>query len=542
MQNNSVNKSITVFIVSTQVEKDEFIAQTLIQNGLSVIISDSLEEVYFDIVSNKPKLILIRDKISSANDILINKIKQKIPHCIIRNFNSFEELINPVPEFKNLTTLSRANLHLVTVTLAKAVGITSSDTAQIGTLVDRLCRQLQLSSHDYLKTVTAGYLQDISNLYFRGNTPSDRETAFFKLLSLIEDNIIYPPSILNIIRRMYQDLSNLSSTELVNSDLRNSNIVTIVDFYYKYFSTNEKLTPYRFDSIKEHLQAQKNIILIPDVVDSFLIMLKEDIIYQNSKGASGYSLVLNKLNNDLNSLSEILKSCGFESIHVDTQEKLIKSFHQQKPNVLIIDTIETIEQVREDLEFMISKGIIFSSVPTILLHTSDDHEKACSMLKFGLYDVIKFSGSYDILKIRLKRIQAEQEHESRLRLNILQEMGTHGSLSHMNVIDLLQAMGSSNKLLSININNHENNLTMYLSNGVLLFAECNDKKGVEAVYEALGWHNGIWSVEHIAQSELPEPNVNRSIDSILIEGCYLLDEFNNKKNKVNEKTESSIFS
>ncbi len=542
MQDNSLNNKIKVFIVSSQIEKDEFLAQTLVQNGLSVIISDSLEEVYFDIVSNKPKYILIRDKISSADNILINKITQKIPDCIIRSFSSFEDLINPVPEFNNLTTLSRANLHLTTTSLAKAMGISSSTATQIGSLVDRLSRQLKLSPNDYLKTVTAGYLQDISNLYFKGNPPSDRETAFFKLLSLIEDNIVYPPSILNIIRRMYQDISNISSTEFINSELINSNIVTIVDFYYKYFPTSEKLTPFRYESIKEHLRAQKDIILIPDIVESFLTMLKEDIIYQNSTGTSSYALVLNKLNGDSSSLSVILKSCGIESLQLDSLDKLINSFHKQKPNLLIINTKDSIEKIQGNLELMISKGIIFSTVPTILLHTSDNHEKACSMLKLGLYDVIKFSGSYDILKIRLKRIQAEMEHESRLRLNVLQEMGTNGSLNHMNVIDLLQAMGPSNKTLVINISAKGCQLTIYLNKGELVFAECDDKTGVDALYQALSWNDGIWSVEHISQSDLPKSNVNRSIDSILIEGCHLLDKLNQNKPSLNESSDISIFS
>ena len=52
----------------------------------------------------------------------------------------------------------------------------------------------------------------------------------------------------------------------------------------------------------------------------------------------------------------------------------------------------------------------------------------------------------------------------------------------------------------------------------------DDLRGSEAIYDGLSWAAGSWTIEPIAPDELPEPNVTDSNESILMEGCRLLDE------------------
>ena len=48
--------------------------------------------------------------------------------------------------------------------------------------------------------------------------------------------------------------------------------------------------------------------------------------------------------------------------------------------------------------------------------------------------------------------------------------------------------------------------------------------GAEAVYCALAWKRGVWSLEPITPEDLPEPNVDQPNEAILLEGCRRLDE------------------
>ena len=79
----------------------------------------------------------------------------------------------------------------------------------------------------------------------------------------------------------------------------------------------------------------------------------------------------------------------------------------------------------------------------------------------------------------------------------------------MNLIDLLQALGPSRKTARITVTSGDNELdrmTLYLNQGVIVFAEYADKKGAGAVYETLGWTDGRWRVEPVSESSLPAPN------------------------------------
>jgi hypothetical protein len=94
----------------------------------------------------------------------------------------------------------------------------------------------------------------------------------------------------------------------------------------------------------------------------------------------------------------------------------------------------------------------------------------------------------------------------------------------MNVIDLLQAMGPTGKTARLSVTGQGQQLTIYLKEGQITYAECEDVVGAEAVYCALGWRKGVWSLESVAPEDIPDPNVSHTNEGILLEGCRRLDE------------------
>jgi hypothetical protein len=54
-------------------------------------------------------------------------------------------------------------------------------------------------------------------------------------------------------------------------------------------------------------------------------------------------------------------------------------------------------------------------------------------------------------------------------------------------------------------------------------AACGTLRGAEAVYRVIAWEDdGAFAVE--PESEFPAPNIGLPLESILMEGCRLLDE------------------
>ena len=76
----------------------------------------------------------------------------------------------------------------------------------------------------------------------------------------------------------------------------------------------------------------------------------------------------------------------------------------------------------------------------------------------------------------------------------------------------------------MSITGDDKELIIYLNQGVIVYAKCDDKEGPEAVYEGLAWNDGNWSVQPVSESSIPEPNNTMPNESILMEGCRLLDE------------------
>ncbi|RKX22368.1 MAG: hypothetical protein DRP35_02060, partial [Candidatus Zixiibacteriota bacterium] len=50
--------------------------------------------------------------------------------------------------------------------------------------------------------------------------------------------------------------------------------------------------------------------------------------------------------------------------------------------------------------------------------------------------------------------------------------------------------------------------------------------GPEAVFKAIGWKKGVWSIEPIEAKDIPAKNIELPNETILLEGCRLFDEQN----------------
>jgi len=85
-------------------------------------------------------------------------------------------------------------------------------------------------------------------------------------------------------------------------------------------------------------------------------------------------------------------------------------------------------------------------------------------------------------------------------------------------------MGPGGKTVRLAAVSDDKQLVIFLKQGAITYAEFGDKTGAEAVYEGLSWNSGNWSVEPVQPENIPESNNEFSNESILMEGCRLIDE------------------
>ncbi|HSG98496.1 MAG TPA: DUF4388 domain-containing protein [candidate division Zixibacteria bacterium] len=100
----------------------------------------------------------------------------------------------------------------------------------------------------------------------------------------------------------------------------------------------------------------------------------------------------------------------------------------------------------------------------------------------------------------------------------------HGQLANINLIDLIQALGPGRKTVQITLNHNEREMCAYLDAGRLVYAELGEISGPEAIFEGVCWDNGSFTVRVADSSAIPAHNIDLPNESILMEGCRLLDE------------------
>jgi hypothetical protein len=114
---------------------------------------------------------------------------------------------------------------------------------------------------------------------------------------------------------------------------------------------------------------------------------------------------------------------------------------------------------------------------------------------------------------------------------------TRGRLTDINLVDLIQILGQGRRTVRLTVRLDEpdtNGLVLYLDQGHITCANTESHSGAEAVYDALQWTDGTWTIEPIAPDGLPSPNNDLSNEAILMEGCRALDE----KDETDEKLET----
>ncbi|UCD93519.1 MAG: DUF4388 domain-containing protein [Candidatus Zixiibacteriota bacterium] len=235
-------------------------------------------------------------------------------------------------------------------------------------------------------------------------------------------------------------------------------------------------------------------------------------------------LIFDETRKSLSALEHTLRHQGFCTIGCDSIEQLVKHYTKSRPDIMLLCKQGQVSEVSQFVAGLALRGVSILLTPTFLISGDIEQDKVGSILKQGIEDVISPENILDLTIIKMNKIRDRLAAEIERRLELIQDLGTHGSLEDMNVVDLLQSMGPTGKTARISITGRGRQLTIFLDKGNIIYAECDDKKGAEAVYEGLAIDRGVWSVEPVNPGELPEPNNFLSNDAILLEGCRLMDE------------------
>jgi CheY-like chemotaxis protein len=99
-----------------------------------------------------------------------------------------------------------------------------------------------------------------------------------------------------------------------------------------------------------------------------------------------------------------------------------------------------------------------------------------------------------------------------------------GSLSQMNVIDLMQSLEMGRKSCQLTLTKDDEKCDVYFTEGQVVHAVYGSAKGDEAVFKVLRWTGGNFQLDFEGKSA--ETSTQLNTQGLLMEGLRLLDESN----------------
>lgn len=223
-----------------------------------------------------------------------------------------------------------------------------------------------------------------------------------------------------------------------------------------------------------------------------------------------------------------LRNEGFRLTTAESLDALLTICSRQTPDLLVLRLFSHPRDLVKMLKLLLKKGISPSRIPTLLLVRSAALQFLIPLVDIGFQEVIGLESSIDILveKIKQNRGGVVPRTEEAAKQTSKQS-GSRGNLSDFSIIDLLQALGPSQRTTKITVTPEGGAgeaLVMYLQKGQISFAKLGDLLAEKAIYRALTWQAGMWISEPVNEGDLPEPNSTLPNEFILMEGCRLIDE------------------
>jgi DNA-binding response OmpR family regulator len=113
-----------------------------------------------------------------------------------------------------------------------------------------------------------------------------------------------------------------------------------------------------------------------------------------------------------------------------------------------------------------------------------------------------------------------------------------GSLSQMNVIDLVQSLEMGRKSCALTLTNKDDTCEMYFREGQVTHAEYGSLTGDQAVFKVLRWTDGNFQVNFEGKTNKQTTTLNTQ--GLLMEGLRLLDEAQRDAGKAGEEEEDVL--
>jgi len=218
-------------------------------------------------------------------------------------------------------------------------------------------------------------------------------------------------------------------------------------------------------------------------------------------------------------LQQALASLAEVSTASDSADALLKAV-EDVPDLLISDFRMPGMDGRQLVEKLKSRTAT-AGIAVVLMASKGDISDRLSMQE-GIEDLLEKPFFLRDAVRRIKRVVDRIALEKLAKAPTAADGVLRGSLSQMNVIDLVQSLEMGRKSCLLTMTNAEDKCEIYFTQGQARHAAYGATMGDEAVFKVLRWTDGNFEIDFSKSTDKETTTLNTQ--GLLMEGLRLLDE------------------
>jgi CheY-like chemotaxis protein len=218
-------------------------------------------------------------------------------------------------------------------------------------------------------------------------------------------------------------------------------------------------------------------------------------------------------------LQQALASLAEVSTASDSADALLKAV-EEVPDLLISDFRMPGMDGRQLVEKLKSRTAT-AGIAVVLMASKGDISDRLS-LQEGIEDLLEKPFFLRDAVRRIKRVVDRIALEKLAKAPTAADGVLRGSLSQMNVIDLVQSLEMGRKSCLLTMTNAEDRCEIYFTQGQARHAAYGPTMGDEAVFKVLRWTDGNFEIDFTKSTDKETTTLNTQ--GLLMEGLRLLDE------------------
>lgn len=516
---------LNVLMVTDEEEASALLTSLLDGFDYKLVTADSIDAAVDLLEKQVFHTVFVKNSLAGDKADLVERVRRTSPSTVVRYYkNAPSLLLDEAPTVD--AQLFLKNLDVLTMLLASRAQTPVNYGVRIAGFADRLCRKMRLPDGDRLVIANAAYLIDAGTSYYGPDKNRDHRQSIDLTVRLLE-SLDCSPTVVQVLRLMYSDLAGYDSFHLPIGVL-GGNILTAVDILCQTVREGEQLSLDRLDAVGSQLRDLVGKTLLEEVVQGLTETLQEMALDARSARRSPQVMIYSQDRAIRLLLERKLRSEGYRTVSPESAALFTELYERSQPDIVVLAASGSSAKVLAFLDEMKDTGIGFDATPTVLVTDGSAISSLSSLLNRGVQDVVLLDASLDVLVSKVRHLAARIFSQAGKELEGSgTQSATHGQLSDMNLLDLLQALGPGRKTAKITVIPKPPEvgcLTLYLEQGRIVFAETENRTGADAVLEALRWVEGTWTLDYATLHDIPAHNNSRANEAILMEWCRLQDE------------------